>query len=147
MTIESRGVKADGQPVTETATFRRTGGRQGLAGTWQNESANLQEWVMELASDGADGIAMRYPDMDLICKARFDERDYPAVGPKVPVGTTMSFRRNGDGSFEMVQKVDGQVHMSGTFRVSTDGRTLTHTGKIGADSASAQSFTVVYDRP
>ena len=54
---------------------------------------------------------------------KFDGTDYPVQGVEVVV--TNVYRRVDDRTYEVVQKVDGEVSVTARMMVSSDGRTLT----------------------
>ena len=54
---------------------------------------------------------------------KFDGTDYPVQGVEVVV--TNVYRRVDDRTYEVVQKVDGEVSVTARMAVSPDGKTLT----------------------
>jgi hypothetical protein len=99
--------------------------------------------TIELAQHGSDGLTVKIVDLNAVCEAKFDGKDYPAIGPSVPPGYTLAVRKIGGRSFEMIQKMNGKPLYTSTFTASPDGKTLTET-----DSANsvAEKVQAVYDR-
>jgi hypothetical protein len=99
--------------------------------------------IIEFAEHGSDGLTVKIVDLNAVCEAKFDGKDYPATGPSVPPGYTLAVRKTGGRSFEMTQKMNGKPLYTSTFTASPDGRTLTET-----DSANsvAEKVKAVYDR-
>ena len=71
---------------------------------------------------------------------KFDGTDYPVQGVEVVV--TNAYRRVDDRTYEVVQKVDGEVSVTARMMVSPDGRTLT-TVTFGRNGPAT---TTVFDR-
>ncbi len=96
-----------------------------------------------MAQHGSDGLTVKIAELNAVCEAKFDGKDYPATGPSVPPGYTLAVRKTGVRSFEMTQKMNGKPLYTSTFTVSPDGKTLTET-----DSANsvAEKVKAVYDR-
>jgi hypothetical protein len=71
---------------------------------------------------------------------KFDGSDYPVEGVEVVV--TNAYRRIDDRTYEVVQKVDGQVSVTARMSVSPDGRTLT----TATTASNGRVTTTVFDR-
>lgn len=71
---------------------------------------------------------------------RIDGADYPVQGVEVVV--TNAYRRIDDRTYEIVQKVDGEVSATARMTVSPDGRTLTTV----TSGQSGPTSTTVFDR-
>jgi hypothetical protein len=70
---------------------------------------------------------------------KFDGTDYPVQGVEVVV--TNAYRRVDDRTYEVVQKVDGEVSVTARMAVSPDGKTLTT-----VTSVQNGQTTTVFDR-
>lgn len=99
--------------------------------------------TIELVQRGTDGLTVKIVDLNAICEAKFDGRDYPATGSSVPSGYALAVRKIDGRSFEMLQKMNGKTLYTSTFTASPDGKTLTET-----DSANSvgEKVKAVYDR-
>ena len=70
---------------------------------------------------------------------KFDGHDYPVQG--VELVLTNAYRRVDDRTYELIQKIDGEVAATSRLTMSPDGRTITT-----VNSSKTASATTVYDR-
>ena len=70
---------------------------------------------------------------------RFDGQDYPVQG--VELVLTNAYRRVDDRTYELIQKIDGEVVATSRLTMSPDGRTITT-----VNSSKTASATTVYVR-
>ena len=138
----------DGQTLTvrqksgpdSTAVYRRTSGeRQGLAGVWSLKTASVSTLDIEVA----DGYDLVQRSGGAQCKANFDGRDYPIIGPN---GQPSGFERCriskvGDRGFSLTISINGKPVAVDTYTVSEDGHTLTDVG-----GPKGQPHTIVHER-
>jgi hypothetical protein len=138
----------DGQTLTvrqksgpdSPAVYRRTSGeRQGLAGVWSLKTASVSTLNIEVA----DGYDLVQSSGEAKCKANFDGRDYPIIGPN---GQPSRFERCriskvGARGFSLTISINGKPVAVDTYTVSEDGRTLTDVG-----GSQGQPHTIVYER-
>ena len=118
-----------------------------MTGAWRTEKVQVgAPNTVDIKPDGGDGLAIRFEAMQATCKARFDGKPYPCEGQNIPPDLMLSLHRSGTDGFESTQSVQGKVVSSLAWRVSTDSKTLTQTGTIGADPVLAQKATAVFDR-
>jgi len=95
-------------------------------GVWRSKSAaEASPSLLEFADNGPGGIAFILHQIDGKCLLKFDGRNYPATGPTVPDGLTLSASRTGDNSFEVTEKIKGKPIYKATYTVSADGKVLT----------------------
>jgi hypothetical protein len=153
LTVVTTNVGSPGKTTKDTTTFRRTevpvqrAGSSGLTGAWKTEKFQTGgPNTVDVRADGTDGLIIRFEPMRATCKAKFDGNPYPCEGQTIPPDLTLSLRRSGTDGFESTQTVQGKVVSSLTWRVSADAKTLTQVGTLGADPASAQKATAVFDR-
>jgi hypothetical protein len=144
LTINVSGPKPAGGTFEETAVYERVSGGPGLEGKWKTKNVKgSAPTVVEFAPSGSDGLAIRLPDFQVSCEAKFDGKDYPATGPTVPPGLTIAITKTGPRSFDLTEKKDGKEFVKMSFAVSADGKTLTETGgAIG----TTEKIKAVYDR-
>src|SRR3954470_3063272 len=138
----------DGQTLTvrpksgadAPAVYRRTSGAgQGLAGVWSLKTASVSTLDIEVA----DGYDLVQSSGGAKCKANFDGRDYPIIGPN---GQPSGFERCriskvGDRGFSLTISVNGKPVAIDTYTVSEDGGTLTAAG-----GPKGQAHTIVHER-
>lgn len=138
----------DGQTLTvrqksrpdSSAVYRRTSGeRQGLAGVWSLKTASVSTLDIEVG----DGYDLVQRSGGAQCKANFDGRDYPIIGPNgQPAGFEhCRISRVGDRGFSVTISVNGKPVAVDTYTVSEDGQTLTAVG-----GSIGQPHTIVHER-
>jgi hypothetical protein len=138
----------DGQTLTvrpkrepdEPAVYRRTSGeRQGLAGVWNLKTASVSTLDIEVA----DGYDLVQSSGGAKCKANFDGRDYPIIGPNgQPSGfERCRISRVGERGFSLTISINGKPFAVNTYIVSEDGHTLTDVG-----GPKGQPHAIVHER-
>lgn len=143
LTISSKGTKANGEPLDETAVLQRVSGGPGLAGKWKIKSVQSgAPEVMQLIATGGDGLTYKN-NFGVECPGKLDGKDYPCTGPLTPSGWTSAMAKSGANSITITIKKDGKALYRYTDSVSADGKTLTSTG--GA-LATKEPTKMVYDR-
>lgn len=144
LTFNTKGLKPEGGTMDETIVFERENGGPGLAGKWKakNYKSSSPE-TMELEPSGNDGLKLTVVDFKLTCDSKFDGKDYPCAGPTIAQGWTMSVKKAGERSIDVVDKLNGKPLYQMTMTVSPDGKTLTETGNAVGVS---EKFKAVYDR-
>ena len=70
---------------------------------------------------------------------RFDGIDYPVQG--VELVLTNAYRRVDDRTYELIQKIDGEVVAIARLAISPDGKTVTT-----VNSGKTASATTIYDK-
>jgi hypothetical protein len=148
LTETSRGTRPDGSSFENTEVYNRVGEGSGILGgmmgVWRSKSAaESSSSVLEFADNGADGIAFVLRQIEGKCLLKFDGRNYPATGPTVPDGLTLSATRTGDRSFEMTEKIKGKPIYKAAYKVSDDGKTLT---VVGSPTRVVERTKAVYVR-
>jgi hypothetical protein len=134
LTVQQKG--AAGSP----AVYRRTSGeRQGLAGVWSLKTAS----VSTLDIEAGDGFDLVQSSGGAQCKANFDGRDYPIIGP---TGQASEFERCriskvGARGFSLTISINGKPVAVDAYTVSEDGRTLIMVG-----GPKGQPHRIVHER-
>ena len=77
-------------------------------------------------------------------RGAFDGRDYPLTGVE-DIIVTNAYRRTDDRSYEIIQKVNGEIVATARVTISADGRTLTTVTTTKNPSGDATS-TTIYER-
>ena len=143
LTVVSTGTRPSGSKFETTTVYTRVSGTSGLAGKWKTKKMDsASPMTMEFAANGADGLELRLPDLNAVCKARFDGKDYPATGPTMPPDFTLALRKVA-GGFEMIEKMKGKELYKDTFTVSADGKTMTD---VSYPTGVNEKSVAVYDR-
>ena len=70
---------------------------------------------------------------------KFDGKDYPVQG--VELVLTSAYRRVDDRTYELIQKIDGEVAATSRLTMSPDGKTITT-----INVSRTAGATTVYDR-
>ena len=70
---------------------------------------------------------------------KFDGKDYPVQG--VELVLTNAYRRVDDRTYDLIQKIDGEVVATSRITMSPDGKTI-----ITVNSSRTASATTIYDR-
>jgi len=123
--------------VAALAIFVATATADEHSGTWKLNPAKskyspgpaLKSLTETIASDensykvDANGTDGDGKPMHIEFNAKFDGKDYPAIG--VPWADMVSVRRIDAHTVQAIQKKGGQVTMTITCKVSTDGKTHT----------------------
>jgi hypothetical protein len=142
LTLTQTSSQPDGTSSVNRLTYVRTTGKTGLLGTWKARTMSQREEAIEFLRQGERGLTLR--TATATCEARLDGRDYPLVGPTMPVGATASFRQTGPRSVLLLQKQSGRLVYKSALTVSPDGRTLTET-VLATDTGRTQA-TKIYER-
>ncbi len=77
------------------------------------------------AGSSADTLRWELPDIKAYLDLSLDGKDCTPVGPTVPKGLTLSATKTGPRSLTVLEKLDGKLLSKNTYRVSSDGKTLT----------------------
>jgi len=122
----------DGQVLVRLAVspdrYHRVAGSAGLAGKWKWDITSGGDISLNIQADGADGWVMTegFSSLQYVCKAKFDGKEYPTVGPKGDAMQTLALKRTGTRTVEIRQtNVKGQSPITHVYTVSEDGKTLT----------------------
>jgi hypothetical protein len=120
----TRRSKGDQNPVVYR---RRTGEPRGLAGAWSFTQGGT---VSTMTIGVAEGYDLVIEDGGAKCKANFDGRDYPVIGPNGKASTSEACRiaKAGANGFSMTILVNGKLASTSTYTASQDGKTLTQSG-------------------
>jgi hypothetical protein len=144
LTMVTKGTKPSGTPIDTTTVFERVSGGPGLAGVWRTKNAKSNAPnIMEVAASGADGLLIKFPDLKTTIDAKFDGKQYPVTGPAVPANLWMTIERAGVNGFDMTETQSGKVFYKYSYRVSSDGKTLT---EIGGAVAINEKVKILFDR-
>lgn len=156
LTLTSKGTKPNGEPFEEKVTYQRaesattpTGtsgkmGAVGFAGEWKSmEFKTDSPGTLQFEANGEDGLTVKLVEWGSTASAKFDGKDYPASGPTLPAGFTVSMKRISPRSVEIAFKKDGKPVMTNLYTVSTDGKTLTAEERM---TGSKRPTTIVFDR-
>jgi len=145
LTTTTTGTKPNGEAFKEVYTGQRIAGGPGLAGTWKSTEVKISSpGTFQITAPGPNALTLSSPEYQFLCKAQLDGKDYPATGPTVPEGFTMSLKRIGPRQIEYIYKHKGKPIYEGKMTVSADGRTLTEESwPVGMKQ---ETITAVYEK-
>jgi len=144
MTVTSQGTTPSGEKFRDVTAYTRQSGSAGLAGKWKSQKVEISlPTVLEMKPHGSEGISMVIPAYKASVDVSFDGKETTAAGPTVPAGLTFSAKKLDERTFEFIEKHHGKPIYTMVFKVTSDGQTMTETGKpVGAD----EPFVAVYER-
>jgi hypothetical protein len=127
-TSTDENMRPDGSTGRSEATFKRTGGTSGLAGSWESTSVKiLSPTTVEIAKWKEDGYSRINPVYKERLDFKLDGKDYTPAGPRVAKGTTVSAKKIDDKSIELTYKLKGKTTETDKLELAADGKTLTQT--------------------
>ena len=145
MVEEETGTSPGGQSFDDTITYARVAGSKGLMGSWKDTDVKMKEDFTMIWKAGPSPDIMRWelPDLKAYVDVSLDGKDCAPVGPTVPKGLTISLTKTGPNSLSMVEKLNGKVLVKSTYKLSSDGKTLTQVETPPDGKAPA---TIVFDK-
>lgn len=118
--------RPDGTTGRSEATFKRTGGTSGLAGSWESTSVKvLSPTSMEIAKWKGDGYSLINPAYKQHLNFKIDGKEYTPTGPRVATGTTVTAEEVDKHSMELTYKLKGKTTETDRWELAADGKTLT----------------------
>jgi len=143
MTMTNKLTKADGSTVEQTSKVARVSGGPGFLGKWKSTEVKGAPTTMVIALEGANGIAVSYPEFQQAVKGSFDGKDYVLTGGGGNLKYTVAFEKTGPSVFKMTGKLEGKPFFVDVLTLSADGKTLTDNGN---PTAVNEPTTAVYER-
>jgi dipeptidyl aminopeptidase/acylaminoacyl peptidase len=142
MTLTSEGTKPNGEKFNDSFTYTRMSGTNGFMGDWKSTKVDLKSFSGYKFKDRSDGaLVWSLPDYHATVTIQIDGKDYPATGPTVPEGLTLSLTKTGPRTFTMVEKMNGKPIYKATETVSADGKTLEEVGSaIGVNETTISIY-------
>ncbi len=135
----------NGNPTTGVSTMKRTpvgkaAGKNGFEGTWESTKVDLAFTEVDIEANGDDGITVRVPLDGTHYSLKFDGKEYPEEGPRLPAGMTVSAVRVGPRHVEATTRINGKVFDHEDWELSEDGTTYTYTQR---DEGSDKPVVIV----
>jgi hypothetical protein len=144
LTARGKMLKPEGGDVEETVVYKRESGGPGLPGKWKTKNYKTSSpALLEMVASDEEGLKLTMVDFKLTCEAKFDGKEHPCTGPTIAQGWTMSAKKTGPRTVEVVNQLNGKPMFEAAMTVSTDGKTLT---EHGSATGSAEKYKAVYDR-
>jgi hypothetical protein len=123
-----------GEPTTGVTTMKRTTGSSGFEGTWESTEVKLPFTEVDVEANGDNGVTVRLPEDGTHYSLKFDGKEYPEEGPRLPAGMTVSAKVTGARTIEAHTRLNGKLFDTEEWEVSPDGMTFTYSQRDeGAD--------------
>jgi hypothetical protein len=143
MTTVTDLIKPDGSVTEQTGTSTRISGGPGFLGTWKSTEVKGAPTTIEITIEGQNGITLKFPEGQAVCKGSFDGKDYPLSEAGVVSKETLAFVRTGTNAFKITTKLNGKPLYVDVYTLSANGKTLTDDGNAVSVNEPIKS---VYDR-
>jgi hypothetical protein len=137
------GKKEDGEQLSSVVTVKRTAGTSGFEGAWEITAVELPFTDIDIEANGEDGITLHVPDDGTTYSLKFDGKDYPEQGPRIPAGMTVSAKLTGARIAQATTKLNGKVFDNEDWEVSADGITFTYTEN---DAGGGKAAVIILHR-
>jgi len=120
--------RSDGSTFSLDFVYKRTAGSSGFPGTWESTSEKVNSvYEFDIQPWEGDGLSFDTRAEHQTQNMRFNGKDYPNVGPNVPLGSASSGRRLDERTLEMTDKIKDKVVGTRQISLSPDHKTLTMT--------------------
>jgi hypothetical protein len=120
--------KPDGGVVDQKATWTRISGGPAFLGKWKTTEVKGAPTSIEIATEGPNGLTLKYPEFQTVCKGSFDGKDYAVVTAGLASKQTFSFEKSGPNAIKITTKLNGKPLYVDVFTLSADGKTLIDDG-------------------
>jgi hypothetical protein len=134
------GTQANGEPFSGTADLKRIGGASGFVGKWQSTEVQMTFTEVDIADNGDNGVSLLLPEDGTKYSLKFDGKEYPEEGPRIPPGLTVSGKMTGPRTAAVTTRLNGKVLDTEEWEVSSDGTTYTYTEH---DAGAAEPVVIV----
>ena len=120
--------KPDGSVTVQNTKLTRVSGGPGFLGNWKSTVVKGAPTSLQILTEGENGITVKVPEGQTVCKGNFDGKDYVVSEAGVPSKQTLAFEKTSSNAFKMTTKIDGKPYYVDVYTLSADGRTLTDEG-------------------
>jgi len=117
----------DGGSSSGFETVKRKAGTAGFEGTWESTELKMTFTEVDVEPNGDDGVTLRLPEDGTHYSLKFDGKDYPEGGPRLPAGMTVSAKMTGPRTIRATTKLNGAAFETEDWEISADGQTFTYT--------------------
>ena len=108
--------------------YDRTAGTSGFAGTWDSDSVRVNSvFEFQIQPYEQDGLSFINPAEQTTKSIKFDGKDYPGSGPRLPKEFAMSGHHVNARAIELTDKLGGKIVDTRQLDLSPDLKTLTMT--------------------
>jgi hypothetical protein len=143
VTTTTKLTKPDGSTVEQTSKAVRVSGGPGFLGKWRSTEVKGAPTTMVIALEGANGIAVSYPEYQQSVKGSFDGKDNVLTGAGANLKATIAFEKTGPRAIKMTTRIDRKMFYVDVLTLAADGKTLTDDGN---PAAVKEPVTAVYER-
>jgi hypothetical protein len=158
MVTIQQALSADGKTLTVASTTTDHGRSTGTTTLYERESGTPDEFFGSwkpgtMKSNTADEIRLEFPDTDRIVwtnlvtgsarELTLDGKESPFTGPTTLPNITASIIRGADNTLVQTFKRQGKTIFTTTYKVSSDGQTMTATG---AEPDAKRTSVTVYQK-
>lgn len=128
LTDHFTSTSANGTTSSLDYVYERTAGTGGFAGTWESDSVQVNStFEFQITPYEGDGLSFINPAEQTTKNIKFDGKDYPGSGPRLPKDFAMSGRRVSPLTVQLTDKLAGKVVDTRQLDLSPDLKTLTMT--------------------
>jgi len=133
--------KPDGTTVEQSTTNTRVSGGPGFLGKWKSGDPKGAATPLEISTDSANHITVKYPEFQMVCTGSLDGKDYVPMVAGAASKQTIAFEKTGANSIRMTTKLSGKPFYIDVLTLSDDGKTLTDDGNpVSANEPSKAVF-------
>jgi hypothetical protein len=143
MTRSAKGKHENGEGFSDVTRFKRTAGAKGFQGTWQSIDFKGTPPVVDVEAYAGDGVTVLVPADNKKFSVKFDGKEYPVTGPRIPPGMTISAKLENPRKAVAHTMMNGKAFDTETWEVSADGKVFTYTEK---DEGQPNAIVGIYDR-
>lgn len=143
MTRTFTSPRDNGEPVSGVETLKRIGGTGGFEGKWESTDVQMTFSEVDLTPNGDNGISLLVPEDGTKYSLKFDGKEYPEEGPRIPPGMTVSAKRISERKVAVTTRLDGKILETEEWELSPDGMTYTYTEH---DPGADQPVVIVLHR-
>lgn len=135
--------KPDGTTAEQSTTNTRVSGGPGFLGKWKSGDPKGAATTLEISTDSANHITVKFPEFQAVCSGSFDGKDCVSMVAGAPSKQAIAFEKTGANSFRMTTKLNGKPFYVDVMTLSDDGKTLIDEGTPVSVNEPAKA---VYDR-
>jgi hypothetical protein len=116
----------NGEPLTGSAIMKRTSGTSGFEGVWESTEVKMTFDEIVIKPDGDDGLSLSVPADGTHYSLKFDGKEYPEEGLRLPDGMTVSAQITGARTVVATTRLNHKVFDTEEWEISADGSTFTY---------------------
>ena len=126
MTRTFNGQKENGEAFSAVNVMKRIAGTSGFEDTWESTKVELPFTEIDIEENGEDGVSLHVPADGTHYSLKFDGKEYPEEGPRLPAGMTVSGVKTGARTARVHTRQNGKLFDTEDWEVSADGMIFTY---------------------